>query len=94
MLSLGCCMDFSLVVVSRGCSSCGVQASHCGGFSCCRAQALGAWLSSCGLGASVTQGMWNLQHVEFPWTRDGTHVPCIGSQSPSHWTTRDVLPVF
>ena len=37
-------------------SSCGVQASHCGGFSCCGAQALGAWasvvvahgLSSCG----------------------------------------------
>ena len=35
---------------------CGEQASHCGGFSCCRAQALGVWasvvvargLSSCG----------------------------------------------
>ena len=35
---------------------CGVQASHCGGFSCCRAWALGTWasvvvaygLSSCG----------------------------------------------
>ena len=38
---------------------CGAQASHCGGFSCCRAQALGALasvvvargLSSCGLRA-------------------------------------------
>ena len=38
---------------------CGAQASHCGGFSCCRAGALSAWasvvvahgLSSCGLGA-------------------------------------------
>ena len=38
---------------------CGVQASHCGGFSCCGARALGTWasvvvahgLSSCGLWA-------------------------------------------
>ena len=33
-------------------SSCGAQASHCGGFSCCRAQALDAWASvvaACGL---------------------------------------------
>ena len=38
---------------------CGTWASHCGGFSCCRAQALGTWasvvvvqrLSSCGLWA-------------------------------------------
>ena len=37
-------------------SSCGAQASHCGGFSCCTAQAVGTWasvvaaqgLSSCG----------------------------------------------
>ena len=26
-------------------SSCGARASHCGGFSCCRARALGAWAS-------------------------------------------------
>ena len=30
-----------LVVASGGCSSCGVRASHCSGFSCCRARALG-----------------------------------------------------
>ena len=50
----------SLLVVSRGYSfHCGVRASHCGGFSCCGAQALGArtsvvvarGLSSCGLWA-------------------------------------------
>ena len=43
-------------------SSCGVQASHCGGFACCRAQALGARalvvvayeLSSC--------SSWALEH--------------------------------
>ena len=31
----------SLVAVSRAYSSCGAWASHCGGFACCRAQALG-----------------------------------------------------
>ena len=39
--------------------SCGARASHCGGFSCCGARALGTWasvvvalrLSSCGLRA-------------------------------------------
>ena len=32
----------SLVAVSRATLRCSVQASHCGGFSCCRARALGA----------------------------------------------------
>ena len=49
----------SLVAASGGCSLLRVRASHCGGFSCCRAWALGAWasvivahgLSSCGLRA-------------------------------------------
>ena len=35
------CADFSLVEVSGGYPSCGVLSSHCGGFSCCGAQALG-----------------------------------------------------
>ena len=35
-----CCLGFSLVEVSRGYSSYSVWASHCGGFSCCRARAL------------------------------------------------------
>ena len=46
----------SLVVASGATLPCGVWASHCGGFSCCGAQALGArasvvaarGLSSCG----------------------------------------------
>ena len=49
----------SLVAASRGYSSCGVQASHCGGFSCFGVWALGVrasvvaahGLSSCGLWA-------------------------------------------
>ena len=51
---------------------CGVEASYCGGFSCCRARALGAgfsscgsWalerkLSSCGAQAQLLCGMWEL----------------------------------
>ena len=36
----------SLVTASRGATlRCGARASHCGGFSCCGAQALGAWAS-------------------------------------------------
>ena len=49
--------EVSLVMLSGGATlCCGVQASHCGGFSCCGARALGArvsvvvarGLSSCG----------------------------------------------
>ena len=39
MLDLPCCVGFSLVVVSKGSFS--VRTSHCGGFSRCRARALG-----------------------------------------------------
>ena len=47
---------------------CGAQASHCGGFSCYRAQALGltgfssvlCGLSSCGAQAYLLRGMWDL----------------------------------
>ena len=43
MLGLRCGTGFSLVAASGGYSSCSVQASHCGGFSCCRAGSL-QWL--------------------------------------------------
>ena len=47
---------------------CGAWASHCVGFSCCEAWALGAWasvvvvhgLSSCGARAYLLCGMWDL----------------------------------
>ena len=53
------CMGFLQLRQGGATLSCGAQASHCGGFSCCRAQALGTWasvvvacrLSSCGLRA-------------------------------------------
>ena len=32
-----------------------------------------------------------LWHVRSSWTRDWTHVPCIGRWMVNHWTTREVL---
>ena len=43
------------------CLRCGMQASHCGGFSCCRAWALGAWTSvvvAHGLSCSAVCGIF------------------------------------
>ena len=55
-------------MVSEGYSLIGVRTSHCGGFSCRRAQALGCigfsscafGLSSCGVQAQLPCSMWNL----------------------------------
>ena len=56
-LGLQCCARAFSSCSERGATlHCGAWASHCGGFSCCGAQALGAWasvvvargLSSCG----------------------------------------------
>ena len=62
MLGACCCMDFSLVVRNRGFSlAVAVWASHCGGFSCCRAQAPGCTgFSNCGM---WVQWLW-LQSLE------------------------------
>ena len=54
VLGLRCCTGFSLVggegAVAGLLSSCSAWASHCGSFSCCRAQALGrSSFSSCGM---------------------------------------------
>ena len=35
-----------------------------------------------------------LQHVESSWTRDETHVPCIGSWILIHCMTREILKTF
>ena len=57
----------SLVVASRGHSSCSALASHCSGLSCCGARAPGVrasavvarGLSSCGAWAQFVHGMWD-----------------------------------
>ena len=65
-------------------SSCGTRASHCGGFSCCRAQAQGHRLQP-----------WRTCFIA-PWqkessqTRDQTCVPHIDKRILIHWTIREV----
>ena len=45
-------------------SSCGEQASHCSGSSCCRARALELLgFSSCGSWASLSQDKWDLRRL-------------------------------
>ena len=78
MLGFHCCMGISLVVASEGSSSCSAQASHCGGFSCGRAQTLiHPGFSSCG---TWTQQLWCMdlaaaRHVGSSQIRDQTLSP-------------------
>ena len=83
VLSLGCSVGFSLVVVSRATFPCSVRASHCGGFSC-GARALGlsgfhdwdVWAPSLGfLGLVVPR------YVGSSWTRDWTCGSCNGRRT-------------
>ena len=50
-----------------------------------RAQALGAWAS-----VVLVMGLVAPQHVGSSWTRDQTHVSCIGRQILIDYTTREV----
>ena len=79
---------------------------RCGGFSCCRARALGAWASVLAACRLSSCGTWALGLVGFsscgsraqllrgmwdlPWTRARTHVPCIGRRILNHCATREV----
>ena len=77
----------SLVAESGGYSHCTVWASLCGGFSCCRALALGHMgFSSCGAWAQLPHGIWDPSSQ----IRDETHFPCIVRPTPNHWITREV----
>ena len=79
---------FSSCCKQRPISSCGAQASHWGGFSCYRAQALGMQAS-----VVVARGLnWPVL-VESLRKRDGTHVTCIGRQILNRWIARKVLAV-
>ena len=75
--------------------SCDARVLHCGGFSCCRAWALGhTGFSSCGTRAqelqfegssALAKYLWFMDlvapwHVGSSWTRDQTQVSCIGRQ--------------
>ena len=72
----------SLVAESRGNPSSRAWASHCGVFSHCRAQALGA-------GAQLRcTGFTAAWHVGSSWVRDRTLASCIGRWTLNHWITR------
>ena len=95
----------SLVAVSRGYLRCCAWASHCSGFSCCGAWAVGSrasvvaarGLSSCGLRALESRlsscgavvGLVAPRHVGSSRTRARTCVPCIGRRILNHCTTRE-----
>ena len=52
VVDLRCCAAFLVKAASWGTFHCGAQAPHRGGFSCCRAQVIGAWASvvaACGI---------------------------------------------
>ena len=64
-------------------SGCGSQVSHCSGFSCCGAQALGHMAS-----VVVVWGLVALWHVWSSWTKDQACVPCTGRWVLNHQAAR------
>ena len=61
-------------------------ASHCSGFSFCRAQALGAWAS-----VVAVPGLVAVPHVGSSWPKNQTGVPCIAKWIPNRRTTKKGL---
>ena len=58
--------------------------SRCVGFSSCSTWAQWLWLT----------GLVALRNMGSSWTRDQTHVPCIGRWILNHCATREVITVF
>ena len=82
-----CLVALGLRCCARAFSSSGAWTSCCDGFSCFRAQILGARAQlCCGTWAQLPQGMWGLSS----WTRNRTCVPCIGRLILNNQTTREV----
>ena len=55
------------------------RALGCAGFSSCNMQAQELWC----------MGLAAPQHGGSRWTRDQTHVPCIGRWTVNHWTSSE-----
>ena len=100
---------FSLAAASMGGSQLGAWAFHCGGVSCAEHPLLGTWLSvavarglrSCSFWAlGQSRELWHtgwaaLWHVKSSWSRDPTHVSCVGRRILYHWDTmqaQNVVP--
>ena len=89
-LGLRCCAQAFLRLWRAGATlHCGAWASHCSGFSCCRARALGTQAS-----VVVATGLVVLRHVGSSRTRDRTPVPCIGRQILNHCATREAPDIL
>ena len=71
-----CCDKWGLI------SSCGTQASHCGGFSCCRA------LAGCAASVVGAHGLSCPTACGIFLDQGPTCVPCIGRWILNHWTTK------
>ena len=86
VLSLPCCPQ-----AFSGCGewglffSCSAPASHCCGFSCCGAQAVGT-RASVVVTHRLSCSVW---HVGSFRARNQTHVLCFGRLILIHWTTRE-----
>ena len=81
-----------LVVTHGLLSSCSVRDSHCGDFSCCRAQEASAvthGLSNRGPRAWLPCGSWDPSSQ----VRDRTCAPYIGRRILNHWATGEVPPL-
>ena len=83
---------FSLVVASKGYSLLCIRASHCGGFSCCKAQGLGYWLQYCSMQAQqlLFSGLLAPWYMKSSQTGDWTCVPCIGGRILIYCTAWEV----
>ena len=94
------CAGFLQLLRAGATLCCGAHVPHCGGFSCCGAQALGTrasvvvarGFSSCGTQAQQLwfTGLVAPRHVGSSRIRARTRVPCIGRQILNHCTTREV----
>ena len=80
-----------LVAVGRATLCCGEQAAHCGGFSCRRAQAVGAQADLLYMGSGVgAHRLTALQRVESSQIRARARVPCVSRWIRIHCTARKV----
>ena len=99
----------SLVAASGGCSSLQCagfslwwllllwsMGSRHMGFSSCGTRAQQLWLTGSRAQAQQSwhMGLLVLGHVGSSWTRNRTHVPCIGRQILNHCANREVLEYF
>ena len=74
---------------------CSMQASHCGGFSCCGAQALGHWgFSTCSFQALEQELNSCPVACGLFLERDPTCVSCIGRQILYPWASREATQAF